>query len=353
MSVFLRGLGVLVALVVSVSVWSLWRMDAFRTTPAPFAGACLVLEGSGSAEDIAIDPVHALAYISVYDRLAMVAGREPGRGGVAVLPLNAGAVSYGVDPVPELQDFRPHGLSLFRDEAGELNILVINHRSDGRDSVERFVADDRGAVQWRETLHSPLFTYANDLVAVGPRQFFLGTDSGAANGWQRGLEMLGLIGLSDIVYFDGSAATVLVEDFPSAGGIDASGDGTTLYVSATASRELVIYQVGEARAVLREVRRISLPLSPDNISVDAADKVWLAGHPKVMGLVRHFASQGEWPAPSMALRIDPNTGQADTVFADSGQMLSASSVAVPWTFGNTQELLLGGITPKRMLRCRL
>lgn len=353
MNIVLRSLGVLVALIVSVCIWSYWRMDGFRATPPPYLGECAVLEGPGSAEDIAIDPEHKLAYISVYDRLAMVAGREPGQGGVAVLALSADADSYAIDPTPELQDFRPHGLSLFRDNAGELNIFVINHRSDGRDSVERFVADDRGGVQWRETFHSALFTHANDLVAVGSRQFFLGTDSGAESGWQRGLEMLGLIGLSDIVFFDSKTATVLVDDFPSAGGIEASRDGQALYVSATASRELVIYQISDTRDALAEYQRIPLPLSPDNIAVDAEDMVWLAGHPKVMGLVRHFASRGETPAPSMALRIDPRTGKVETVFSDDGQRLSASSVAVLWQEGSVQELLLGGITPSRMLRCRL
>ena len=71
-----------------------------------------------------------------------------------------------------------------------------------------FDVDYKNRLSYKKTISHALFESANDLVVIGPDQFYLANDSGAGNGFMKGLEMTGLIALSKIVYFDRGDAKV-------------------------------------------------------------------------------------------------------------------------------------------------
>ena len=88
----------------------------------------------------------------------------------------------------------------------------------------------------------------------------------------------------------------------------------------------------------------------DNIDVAADGSLWIAGHPKVIDLIRHFASRGEKPAPSQVYILPMDNGllgEPVDIFTSLGEDLSASSVAAE----HNGKIYMGGITPRKMLVC--
>ena len=73
----------------------------------------------------------------------------------------------------------------------------------------------------------PPFPSPNDLVAVGPRQFYV-TNYAKYHGHgsiMAKVEMYGLIHLATVAYYDGKASTIVVEGLILANGVNKSPDG--------------------------------------------------------------------------------------------------------------------------------
>jgi hypothetical protein len=74
-----RRVLVVVAIVVAVVAgWFVWLLNAtgeFRTLTPHFDGTCTAVPGVVGAEDITIHPRTGIAYISSYDRRAVMAGK--------------------------------------------------------------------------------------------------------------------------------------------------------------------------------------------------------------------------------------------------------------------------------------
>jgi arylesterase/paraoxonase len=279
-----------------------------------------------------------------------VQGSNVGNGAIVAYDLQAAPSTYNIKPTAGLDEFRPHGLSLYRHDDGRLSLYVINHRASGQDTVEVFSIDGRHVPHYEKTITSPLFESANDLVAIGPDQFYLGNDSGASNGFERALEMTGLASFAKIIYYDRGQAKVVLDGFDSASGINASADGNVIYISATNNRSLEIYQRDLLSGELSHISSIGLGMAPDNIDVAEDGSVWVAGHPRVLALIKHFISKGEKSAPSRVYVLPMDNGLlADPVdiFTSSGDDLSASSVAAE----HNGKIYIGGITPRKMLVC--
>lgn len=345
-----RFLSLLLVLLIIISVLMYWRMDGFKTIEPHFAGSCEVIRGVGSAEDIQIDHKAGLAFLSVYDRLGKVQGGSVGNGSIVVYDLEAGADSYNIKPIPGLDEFRPHGLSLYLHDDGLRSLYVINHRGSGQDTVEVFSINPRHELVYQKTITHPLFESANDLVAIGPDQFYLANDSGAANGFEKGLEMTGLLALSKIIYYDRGKVSVVLDEFDSASGINASADGNIIYIAATNNHSLELYQRDLLTGGLSYISSIGLDMAVDNIDVAEDGSVWVAGHPKVIDLIMHFASKGEKPAPSKVYVLPMDNGllaEPVDIFTSTGDDLSASSVAAE----HNGKIYMGGITPRKMLVC--
>ncbi len=348
---------ILLSLVVVLLVFSLWsynKMDGFVTVEPHFAGSCTVVTGEGSAEDIQIDHQAGVIFISAKDRLGAAAGGD-NNGTLTVYDIASGAERFEMEPLAGMDDFSPHGISLYQAEDGRRRLYVINHRSTGEDTVEVFDVADDHSLTFVKTLRDDLFFSPNDLVAVGWDQFYVANDSGATNGLETGMQMMGLMNISTIVYFDQNKASIAIDSFPTSGGISASHDGKTVYIGGTSSKTLEVYRRDTTNGDLSFLQRFDLAMGVDNIDVAADGTVWVAGHPKVMALISHFASQGENPAPSQVYVLPLDTMANDgtlaapvDMFTSLGDDLSASSVAAEFQ----GKFYLGGITPKKMLVCQ-
>jgi arylesterase/paraoxonase len=346
---FLKRLLLVVLAVVLVvvlgSVAFLYRGGAFTELTAGFEGTCSAIPtGAGSAEDIQIDQQTGIAYLSAYDRRAVVRG-ETVTGTILQLDTNRD----DPQPMPALssvpQGFKPHGLSLVYGQDGRAHLYVISHLSDERHTVEHFVrAPDDALFAHVDSIENPLFNSPNDLVATAENLFFVANDSGAQSGFQRATEILFARPMAPLVRYDNGTVSVVRNDLAGSSGINA--DDNYLYVSETLGKRFTAFSLKDLTG--EPLLSIDLPSSPDNIDVASDGSVWVAAHANTFALIKHFGDATS-PAPSQVFRIAPPDFEPQQVFLDLGETLSAGSVGA--TYGSW--LVMGSITEPKILLCRL
>lgn len=343
----LAVIGILVLVVGALTAWLLGRGGAFKTLEPHFAGNCEALPLEGSGEDILVDRERGIAYLSLLDRKSVVLGKDV-QGMVARIDLNATPLVAVPALATKPGQFRPHGLSLWIGPDGRRRLFAINHgqkRGVDPEAVEIFDEAAPGEFVHATTVRGPELYSPNDLVAVGPEQFYVANDKPLGGGLAAGLQQVG-IGASPLSYFDGPAGRVVLEDIASGGGINTSADHRTLYVSETAGKRVRVLTRADNGDVT-EVTRIAMDTSPDNIDVAADGSLWVTGHANTLALIRHFVSGA--PAPTQVWRVDAAGSAApEEIYLDDGTNMSAGSVGA--TSGDL--LLIGSITERKIQVCR-
>jgi len=190
----LAAIGVLILVIVAVSIGLLARGGAFREIEPHFAGTCEALPLEGSGEDILIDRERGIAYLSLLDRKSVVQGKDV-QGTVARIDLNVRPFT-AVNALATRPDaFRPHGMSLYVGPDGQRRLFVINHgqkRGVDPEAVEIFAEGAPGQYVHLESIRGDELYSPNDVVAVGPRQFYVANDKALGGGLKAGLQQLGI-----------------------------------------------------------------------------------------------------------------------------------------------------------------
>ena len=322
----------------------------FKTLAPHFAGSCVALPMQASAEDIQIDRPRGVAYLSYLDRRGQIEGK-PVLGTVMLLDLSV--------PVPrprpaltiEPANFRPHGMSLYRAGDGSERLFVISHPPGAPHRVEVFEQGLTGAFMPVRSISDPLLVKPNAILAVGPNQFYVANDSGASSGFGRAIEMLFRRGLSTLLFFDGEKFRVVDSGIQSGSGIAMSLDGAQIYVSETAGNRLRVYSRKPTSGNVVLIETIDVGSAPDNINVAGDGSVWLAAHPVTPALIRHFRDARKL-SPTQIFKLLPGVqagARLTEIYLNAGEQISAGSVAA--VFGS--EMLVGSITDRKILRCRL
>jgi arylesterase/paraoxonase len=306
-----------------------------------FAGTCTEFPMVGSGEDIQVDRDRGLAYISLFDRQALAKGDPVGPGDILRLDLTGTPVE-AASALLDGPQLRPHGISLFIDENNQRHLFVINHpedRATGQEKIERYSEESPGLFRHQETLMSPLITRANDMVAVGVRQFYVAQD----------VDRKGKEKLTALVYFNGTDYSVVADDIQSGGGINVSPDYRRLYIAETGAKRIRVATLDPSDGSMTTTEYIDLGTSPDNIDVAQDGSLWVGAHSNVAALVMHFIVGTK--APSQVLRIDLSGAKpaVDEMYLNAGHQISASSVGA--THGN--KLLIGSITDRKLLMCEM
>ena len=323
--------------IVVLSAASLWGYLRFSGDEPHFAGSCEALPLDESAEDIQIDRERGFAYLSLIDRMSLAKG-EPAQGWIGRVNLNAEDRSPSPALIDKPAHFRPHGVSLHIDAEGQRYLFVINHpenRGAEPESVELFVEEAPGSFRHERTYTHEFFTSPNDIVAVGTAQFYVANDSNRD--------------LTKLVYVDGDDVRVVADDIASGGGINVSADGGTLYIAETSGKRVRVMRRDPATGDVETVDQIDIGTSPDNIDVAEDGSLWIGAHSNIVALVMHFIAGAD--APTQILRLDPGAGidSLEEIYLNRGEQISAGSVGV--TYGD--ELLIGSITERRILICRM
>jgi arylesterase/paraoxonase len=308
-------------------------------------GECRTVEGIVGGEDVTIDRETLTAYVSADDRRAAAAGK-PVRGEIFALDLTRRDAA----PVPltggKPADFHPHGIALWRGPDGARRLFAINHVEGGAHSVAVFDVGANG-LTLAETITYPELLSPNDLVAVGPRQFYATNDRRYRDpGVMATLEGYLQLPLASVSYFDGRTGRIVADRLTFTNGINASADGRTVYVAEFLGQRIRIFDRDLASGALTPRDTIPVHTCPDNIELDEAGMLWIGAHPKVFDLLAHGADAGK-RAPSQVLRIDPKTKSVDEVLLDDGTLLSGSSAAA--VAGD--RMLIGTVFEPKILVC--
>ncbi len=343
--------GALAVLVFVVVIRTMNAAGQFTTIKPINTEACRVLVNVTGPEDVAVDRSSGIAYVSTFDRLPMTKGASGSgaRGEIMALDLNQTDEKLAFQPltagVPS--DFRPHGISLLSSLNEPTRLFAVNHRADGKHTVEIFEVEGAG-LKHIETVHSDNFTSPNDVLAVGPNRFYV-TNDGGGGVLTRLIDFARQRERADIAYFDGSKAQVVADGFVMANGINQSLDGKTVYAADTFARRLLFYSRDAQSGALTQTGSLFVGTGLDNIDVAEDGALWIAAHPKLFDLAGHLSGMNT-TSPSQVIRAVPGAnegGEVRTVLLDLGEKLSGASVAA--SYGD--RYLVGSILESKMLLC--
>ncbi len=311
---------------------------------------CRRIDVAPGTEDIAIDLELNLAFISAADRRAWYNETENARtspkNGIYTLALDGSDTVTRV--LPEIENFLPHGISLWTGENGDKRLFVINHPSNGGEIVEIFSVGDGGALTHLESVSFTAMHSPNDVVAVGPRQFYASNDRGYEEGLMATLESYMALPFSSLVYFDGDDGRIIQKGMTYANGINQSHDGKTLYVAEVLKRRIAVFDRDIATGALTWRTTFKANTAPDNIDVAADGALWIGGHSKIFDFLAH-AKDASNIAPSHVVRIDPATGAFEDIFISLDGEINGSSVGA----ASEDTLIVGAVFDGHVMVCPL
>jgi arylesterase/paraoxonase len=320
-------------------------------------------------EDIVIDHSAGMAFVASQQRLS-VSGKQlsldemPG-GSIFGLDLNTESLTKRLltDQGSLGFPFHPRGCSFLRGKDGQRRLMVISDRTVNDHAVEIFdlvgESFDGVALKHIQTvLDAECLISPNDLVALDGDRFYITNDHGARSLLLRSLEDLFGLPLSTVVFWDGSRCHTVARDIAFANGIALDCDRNRLYVAATRTKKIHTYlwDAGNPAQELTEFEPIDLPGCPDNLEWDEEGHLWIGADPSFVQLALYAASAVP-TAPSLVLRIRFDGGTPPRVQEvwrdDTGEMISASSVAAVHGKGPVRRLLIGQPFGNHLLDCQL
>lgn len=334
--------------------YELYRISGLgRPLETRLAATCHRVNVAPGAEDIQYDPESGLVFISADNRRA-TGLEDNGLGTIAengiyaldVTPDNLSSIGDPVKVSPaSWDDFRPHGLHLWSDGEGAKRLFVVNHRTNGEQNVEIFAIGEGGALNHLESVAFAELFSPNDVVGVGPRQFYATNDLVNHDGLGLYAEVLLSLPLTTAVYFDGESGRVVQDGLAFANGINVSPDGRTVYIAEWTDHEMGVYDRAENND-LSQRAVWSMPTGVDNIDVEPDGTIWYGGLNRIFDFIASMENVAQ-TVDAYGVRVDPQSGEATVVFAaHSGEINSASVAAIAG-----DKLLIGTVNDGHILVC--
>lgn len=321
---------------------------AFAELDTKLVDQCRRVDVAPGTEDVTIDPDLKLAFISAADRRAWFSRSDAD----GINPLNGiyAMALDGTDKVrkvsPPMEDFLPHGISLWRGSDGEKRLFVINHPTTGEEIVEIFDVGETGDLTHLESVSFDAMHSPNDLVAIGPRQFYATNDQRFDSGPLSALESYLALPITNTVYFDGEVGRSVAGALVYANGINKSVDGSEIYIAELLKRRIGVFERDPETGNLKRKKNLGVNTAPDNIEVSRDGALWVAGHSKIFEFVEH-AEDPEAIAPSHVIRVNPRNGLASDVLISVNGEINGSSVGAVWD--NT--LIVGAVFDGHVMVC--
>jgi arylesterase/paraoxonase len=328
-------------------VHMLWSAGQFKTIEPHYAGECTPITGVVGPEDITIHPETGVAYISAADWRAVTQGKPAG-GAIYAYDLNSLTPELILLTADAGDNFHPHGISLYNGQNGQDSLFVVNHE-DNRHRIEIYDLRD-GQLIHRKTIAGSMLISPNDIIAVGPDQFYVSNDHRYTAGLMQVLENYLQLKLSNVVYYDGSRFLEVASGIGYANGINVSADGKILYLSAVTEGALHIYNRDIVSGKLTHREKLDLGTGVDNIEIDASGGLWIGAHPQLLKFMQHAQDPAKL-SPSQILHLKPKAGggyDIKEVYLNLGQEISASSVGAVYK----NRMLIGAVFDPKFLDCK-
>ncbi|XP_055445733.1 serum paraoxonase/lactonase 3 [Bubalus kerabau] len=328
------------------------RMNAYREVESVESQNCHLIEGiENGSEDIDILP-SGLAFISSglkYPGMPDLAPDKPGR--IFLMDLNEQNprvqelnISDGFDKA----SFNPHGMSTFIDKDQTVYLYVVNHpHMDSTVEIFKFEEQQRSLV-YLKTIKHELLKSVNDIVVLGPEQFYATRDHYFTNFFLVLLELFMDLRWTQVLFYSPTEVKVVDRGFSSANGITISLDKKYIYVADVSDKNIHVMKIHD-NWDLTQLKVIQLDTLVDNLTVDPDTGDILAGcHPNAIKLLMYNTKD---PPGSEALRIQNALSEKpmiSTIYANNGSVLQGSSVASVYR----GKLLIGTVFHKA-LYCEL
>lgn len=335
----------------AVAGWSVAHVvplsGAFQSLEPRLVNECRRVEIAPGTEDVTIDPELNVAFVSAADRRAWFnndgAEHNP-QNGIYTLSLDGADTVTRVSP--EMGDFHPHGVSLWRGPDGAKRLFVVNHGLSGSETVEIFDIGEGGALTHLESVSFDAMHSPNDVVAVGPRQFYATNDRGFKTGLMSVLEAYIVLPFSSAVYYDGEEGRLARTGLTYANGINTSADGATIYIAEFLRRRVSVFDRDTESGALTKNKTIKVNTGPDNIEVAQDGALWIGGHSKVFDFLAHAEDENA-VAPSHVIRVNPRNEVASDVFISTEGEINGSSVGAVWD----DTLIVGAVFDGHVMVC--
>ncbi|XP_020855646.1 serum paraoxonase/lactonase 3 [Phascolarctos cinereus] len=312
--------------------------------------SCRLIEGlENGSEDIDILP-SGLAFISTglnYEGMPCSAPDKPGE--IFLMDLNEKEPRARALPIRngfDVQSFNPHGISTFIDKDNVVYLYVVNH-PQMKSTVEIFQFEG-DSLFYLKTITHELLSSVNDIVVLGPEQFYATNDHYFTNYFLRQLELYLDLQWTNVIYYSPGEVKEVANGLSFANGITVSPDRKYVYVAAVTSHSIHVMKRHDNWSLTQE-KVLDLGILVDNLSVDpATGDVWAGCHPHGMKLVMYDPAD---PPGSEVLRIQNILSQKPNVtivYANDGSVLQGSTVAAVYN----QKMLVGTLF-HRTLYCDL
>ncbi len=327
---------------------TIWSFNAFEDVASKFNGKCQAVTGIAGPEDLQFDFSSRKAFISSYDRRGARANAVDDMRGAIYLfdilnPLDGTSWKDRTGGIPE--KFEPHGLYFYTD-AKVRRLFVVNGSSN---AIELFDVTDNGDLIHLESFTERRLTSPKDIIATGPRSFYVTNDRNAGRSSLRGqIDFLLRRRTGVIFFYNGTSWHRAADNIRYANGLAISNGGKKLYVAETAGGNLLEYDREAQTGYLRYARKIGVGDAVDNINIDEDGILWIGAHPQPLALARHRRDAGNF-APSKVYSFDPESDILKTVYSDDGSSLSGSSSAARLQ----RKLIIGALYEEKFLICDL
>ncbi|KAG0214225.1 Arylesterase-domain-containing protein [Mortierella sp. GBAus27b] len=231
-----------------------------------------------------------------------------------------------------------HGLDIYERSANEFTIFAVNHRRTGSviEVLEYTVGDK--VVQYKETIKHELIKTPNDIIALGPRSFYVSNDHYYSTGIKRVIEDSLRRPWGNVIYYSPDNVFVAYDGVASANGMTANTDRSTVYVSACFGGALHVLKPRENHTLVDE-DYIKLDFFTDNPSYDPeTDSIFLTGHVQPLKMVQGLDTPIKpIVGPSKVVKISKNPQAekaadaskylVETVLVDDGHLISTGTTA--------------------------
>ncbi len=283
-----------------------------------------IIRGIYGPEDMEWDNENNVIYVSSSDRRSTYKGIWKSSDGV--YQLNPLSGEFHKMHTNWDKEFHPHGISYFQ-ESGQKYLYTVNHFKT-ENSIELFCIRADSLIHIKSYAHALLHS-PNDVVGVGVDQFYATNDHGNTSRLGVQVENYLRMPYSYLVYYDGTKYIKALEGLVYANGVQISNDDSSLFVSHTIGREIIVLDRNRITGELFEVERINMLAGVDNINVDHENNLWVAAHPQLLKFSSH-ANDSSNHSPSQVYKLTPsqNGYQVKKTFESDGALISGSSVAL-------------------------
>ncbi|XP_043824888.1 serum paraoxonase/lactonase 3-like isoform X3 [Dromiciops gliroides] len=308
--------------------------------------SCHLIQGlENGSEDIDILP-NGLAFISTglkYPGMHSSAPDKPGE--IFLMDLNGDDPRAWALPIRngfDTQSFNPHGINAFTDKDHVVYLYVVNH-PQGKSTVEIFRFEGDSLFHLKTITHE-LLSSVNDIVVLGPEQFYATNDHYFTHEFLASLELYLCLPWTNVIYYSPGEVKEVANGLSFANGITVSPDRKYIYVAAVTSHSIHVMKRHDNWTLTQE-KVLNLGTLVDNLSVDpATGDIWAGCHPSGKKLLMYDPAD---PPGSEVLRIQRLLSPTPTVtrvYANNGSVLQGSTVAVVYN----KKLLVGTLFHKTL-----